>query len=139
MGMRVPVLVLYAVGLLAGLGSWVAHALGLSPHRSHSDLWFAVGVFAVGLLTDGWSAGRRQGALRMLFGLLAMGVTAANLPRLVQTTQRTGAVGELLAEGARQWLVAYAVVALAGLGLAAIGALGLRSPGTNAERAGLSG
>ena len=105
------------LGILASLSPWAAHALGLWPHGQHSDLWIALGVFAVAAALPSVLAARPARIARGVLGLGAVGVAAVNLPGVVERAADAGEPGVdgFLGEAAVGWSIAYSVVALAGL------------------------
>ncbi len=109
------------LGILASLAPWAAHTLDLWPHRQHSDLWIALGVFVVAAAAPSVLASRATRIAHGLLGLAAVGIAAVNLPDVVERTAHAGepGVAGFLGEAAVGWSIAYGVVALAGLLLVA--------------------
>ncbi len=106
-------------GALACLSPWAAHALDLSPHRTHSDLWFGLGGFIVGLAALGLRADR---ARRTLLGLVSVWqclVVGANWATLWRTSRTAGEVGlaGFFGRAASERLVQFGAVAFAGTAL----------------------
>ena len=112
-----------ALGLTASLLPWLVHAAGWSPHRTHSDLWFAFGVMIAASFAEAGAAGRTRRVLRVVLGLAAVFIAAVNAPDLLRLAERAGEPGTagFLGDAAVQRLYAYGAVAAAGLTLAVCG------------------
>lgn len=113
-----------AVGLLAALAPWLAHALDWTEKRASTDLWYGFALFLVALFA--WTLDPPRRANRIVVracGGLAVTIAIVNAPRLIRLVERGAAGGfdTYLAGGARYDLMWYAIVALAGLRLVLTG------------------
>lgn len=120
---RRSAMVFTVLGGMAALAPWLAHAVDLSPHRTHSDLWFALGGFVLAYFASGIGRPGPRAAAWIVLGSGECLVTLVNMPRLTEAARRAGepGVAGFLGEAAVQRLWAYGIVALAGLALVSLG------------------
>src|SRR5687768_14956313 len=107
------------LGASACLAPWAAHAMHLSAHPTHSDLWIALAGFAAGLAALSISSHRFRATAWVIVGAVECIVVVANWPTLWRTHRMAGEIGVqgFLGDAACERLVAYGVVALAGIAL----------------------
>ncbi|QDV09934.1 hypothetical protein Poly30_54950 [Planctomycetes bacterium Poly30] len=123
--MKVLARATWLLGATACLLPWAAHAMGRSPHRQHSDLWIALGLFVLGLTLELLLGHGPRRFARAVLGLLAISIAAANVTTLRESAAHAGQPGVkgFLGDADLQRLAVYAAVSMAGLVLMIVATL----------------